>query len=113
MGLCQISKANSNIQYLLSYICLGYFVCVSVIAEHSAILLVLIIKGGIRDGKIGKGQIREGGCVETFHCLILTKEKCWLTEPPAVALFYYISCGILWRIFCQTGIFRGGAEERL
>jgi hypothetical protein len=27
--------------------------------------------------------------------------------PPAVALLNYISCGILWRIFCQTGIFRG------
>jgi hypothetical protein len=24
---------------------------------------------GIRDGKIGKGQIGEGGCEETFHCL--------------------------------------------
>jgi hypothetical protein len=29
------------------------------------------------------------------------------TEPPAVALLNYISCGVLWRIFCQTGIFRG------
>ncbi len=27
--------------------------------------------------------------------------------PPAVALFNYISCGTLWRIFCQTGTFRG------
>ncbi len=27
--------------------------------------------------------------------------------PPAVALLNYISCGILWRIFCQTGIFAG------
>jgi hypothetical protein len=27
--------------------------------------------------------------------------------PPAVALLNYISCGILWRIFCQTGTFRG------
>jgi hypothetical protein len=23
---------------------------------------------GIRDGKIGKGQIEEEGCEETFHC---------------------------------------------
>ena len=30
-----------------------------------------------------------------------------ITEPPAVALLNYISWGILWRIFCQTGIFRG------
>ena len=37
--------------------------------------------------EIGKGQIGEGGCEETFHCLIQTKEKC--------------------RIFCQTGTFRG------
>jgi hypothetical protein len=27
--------------------------------------------------------------------------------PPAVALLNYTSCGILWRIFCQTGIFAG------
>ncbi len=27
--------------------------------------------------------------------------------PPAVALPNYISSGILWRIFCQTGIFAG------
>ena len=27
--------------------------------------------------------------------------------PPAVALLNHISCGILWRIFCQTGIFAG------
>ncbi len=29
------------------------------------------------------------------------------TVPPAVALLNYISCGLLWRIFCQTGIFAG------
>ncbi len=27
--------------------------------------------------------------------------------PPTVALLNYISCSILWRIFCQTGTFRG------
>ena len=27
--------------------------------------------------------------------------------PPSVALLNYISCGILWRIFSQTGIFAG------
>jgi hypothetical protein len=27
--------------------------------------------------------------------------------PPAVTLLIYISCGILWRIFCQTEIFPG------
>jgi hypothetical protein len=27
--------------------------------------------------------------------------------PPAVALLNYVSCSILWRIFCQTGTFRG------
>jgi hypothetical protein len=27
--------------------------------------------------------------------------------PPGVALLNYISSGILWRIFCQTGTFRG------
>jgi cobalamin synthase len=29
------------------------------------------------------------------------------TVPPAVALLNFISSGILWRIFCQTGIFAG------
>ena len=94
-------------------------VCVSqFVSERSAILLVLVIKltketrrrvwrGRDRDGEIGKGQIEEGGCEETFHCLILTKEKCRFTVPPAVALLNYISSGILWRIFCQTGIFAG------
>ncbi len=27
--------------------------------------------------------------------------------PPAVALSNYVSSGVLWRIFCQTGIFAG------
>ncbi len=54
--------------------------CVSqFVAERSAFLLVLAIKltketrrrvlrGRDRDGEIGKGQIGEGGCEETFHC---------------------------------------------
>ncbi len=56
-------------------------------------------KGGIKDGEIREGEIEEEGCEETFHCLIQTKEKCWFTVPPAVALLNYISCDILWRIF--------------
>ncbi len=60
------------------------YVCVCVtIAERTAILLVLIIKltkrrdggfgdGGIIEGEIGKGLIREGGYEWTFHCLSLT-----------------------------------------
>ncbi len=32
---------------------------------------------------------------------------CRFTVPPAVALLNYISSGILWWIFCQTGIFAG------
>ncbi len=59
------------------------------------------------DGEIGKGQIGEGGCEQTFLCLIQTKEKCTFAVPPAVALLNYTSCGLLWRIFCQTGIFAG------
>ncbi len=55
-------------------------VCVSqFVAELSAFLLVLVIKltkvtrrrawrGRDTDGEIGKGQIVEGGCEETFHC---------------------------------------------
>ncbi len=54
--------------------CDSVCVCVSqFVAERSAILLVLAIKltqetrgrawrGRDRDGEIGKGQIREGGC---------------------------------------------------
>jgi hypothetical protein len=64
------------------------------------------------DGEIGKGQIGEGGCEETFHRLIQTKEKCRLTVPPGVALLNYISCGILWRIFCQTGFFAGFSVKK-
>jgi len=56
---------------------------------------------------MGKRQIVEGGCEETFLCLIQTKEKCTFTVPPAVALMNYISSGLLWWIFCQTGTFRG------
>jgi hypothetical protein len=92
-------------------------VCVT-IAERTAILLVLVIKltketrkrvwrGRDREGEIGKRQIVEGGCKETFHCLSQTWETCRFTVPPAVALLNYISSGILWRIFCQTGIFPG------
>ena len=31
-----------------------------------------IEEGGIEMERYGKGQIREGGCEETFHCLSLT-----------------------------------------
>jgi hypothetical protein len=55
---------------------------------------------------MGNRQIVEGGCEETFLCLIQTKEKCTFTVPPAVALMNYIS-SLLWWIFCQTGTFRG------
>jgi hypothetical protein len=32
----------------------------------------IIIKCGIRDGRIVEGKIAEGGCEETFLCLSLT-----------------------------------------
>jgi hypothetical protein len=91
--------------------------CVT-IAERSSILLVLVSnwprrrgeglgEGGIRDGQKREGDIEKEGCEETFHCLIQTKEKCRFTVPPGVALLNYISCGILWRIFWQSGIFAG------
>ncbi len=97
--------------------CVCVCVCVT-IAERTAILLVLKIKltketrrrawrGRERDGEIGNRQIVEGGYEETFLCLIQTKKKFRFTVPPAVALLNYISSGILWRIFCQTGTFRG------
>ena len=66
-----------------------------------------VLRGRDQRRRIGDGEIEEGGCEQTFHCLILTEEKCRFTVPPAVALLNCISCGILWRIFCQTRIFRG------
>jgi hypothetical protein len=84
------------------------------------ILFVLVIKltketrqdrdggfweGGLRDWDIGEAEIEEGECEQAFHCL--TWKTCWFTVPPAIALLYYISKGILWRIFCQTGFFAG------
>jgi hypothetical protein len=49
----------------------------------------------------------EGGCEETFHCLILSKEKCRFTVPSEVAPLIYISSGILWQIFAKLGYFAG------
>jgi hypothetical protein len=123
---CWVSLTSYIISFL-SYIYLGYFVCLCVsvcvcvsqfVSERSAILLVLLIKltqdtrrrvwrGRDMDGEIRRGQIGEGGCEETFHCLSQTWVACRFTVPPAVALLNYISCGLLWRIFCQTGIFAG------
>jgi len=116
---------GASIIYLSRVLCLCVCECVCVcvcvsqfVAERSAILLVLAIKltketrrrvwrGRDRDGEIGKRQIVEGGCEETFHCWSQTWETCRFTVPPAVALLNYISSCIFWRIFCQTGIFAG------
>jgi hypothetical protein len=61
-------------------VCVCVCVCVSqFVSERSAILLVLAIKltketrrrvwiGRDREGEIGKRQIVEGGCEETFQC---------------------------------------------
>jgi hypothetical protein len=71
--------------YLSRVLCLSVCdsVCVSqFVSERSAILLVLAIKltqetrrrvwrGRDRDGEMGKRQIMEGGCEETFLCLSL------------------------------------------
>ncbi len=42
------------------------------------------------DGEIGKRQIREGGCEETFLCLSLNCEACRFTVPSAVAPLNYL-----------------------
>ena len=61
-------------------LCLSVCVCVSqYVAEHSAILIVLVIKlregrgfeGGMEMERYGKGQIGEGGCEYAYHCLSL------------------------------------------
>ena len=81
-------------------VCVRVCVCVSqFVSERSAILLVLVIK-------LTKETRRE----YAYHCLSLNWEECRFTVPPAVALLNYISSGILWRIFCQTGTFRGVSE---
>ena len=67
----------------------------------------MIQEGGVKDGEIREGENEEEGCEETFHCLNLTKEKCRLTVPSAVALLNYISSGILWRIFPKLEFLRG------
>ncbi len=91
MGIISAGKTNSvssqlvkSIIYLSRILCLSYschspVVLSVVVAERWAILLVLVIKltketrrrvwrGRDRDGEIGKRQIVEGGCEETFHC---------------------------------------------
>jgi hypothetical protein len=52
-------------------------------------------------------RLKREGVNRLFFVKSPTYEKCRFTVPPAVALMNYISCGILWRIFCQTGTFRG------
>jgi hypothetical protein len=109
----------------LSYIYLGYFVCLCVIVCvcHNCGTLCYsfsfgnqtdqgdetegLEREGLKMERYGKGQIGEGGCEETFHCLSLNWVACRFTVPPAVALSNYISSGILWRIFCQLGHFPG------
>jgi hypothetical protein len=52
-------------------------------------------------------KLKREGVKKLFFVKFPTEEKCRFTVPPAVALLNYISCGILWRIFCQTGILAG------
>ncbi len=52
-------------------------------------------------------RLKREGVKRLFCVKSPTEEKCRFTVPPAVALLNYISSGLLWRIFCQTGTFRG------
>jgi hypothetical protein len=52
-------------------------------------------------------RLKREGAKRLFCVKSPTEEKCRFTVPPAVALLNYISSGKLWRIFSQTGIFRG------
>jgi hypothetical protein len=60
----------------LSYIYLGYFVCLCVIEcvcvsqLRNALLEERTEERGIKDGEIREGEIEEEGYEETFHCLI-------------------------------------------
>ncbi len=58
--------------YLSMVLCLSYSFHIHVVLDG--------------DGEIGKGQIEEGGCEETFLYLNQAKEKCRFTVPPVVAL---------------------------
>jgi hypothetical protein len=53
------------------------------------------------------GRLKREGVKRLFFVKSPTKEKCRFTVPPAVAMLNYISSGILWQIFCRTGIFCG------
>ena len=57
-------------------------------------------EGGIRDGEIGMDRWKREGVKRLLFFKSPTWEKCRFTVPPAVALLNYISCGILWWIFC-------------
>jgi hypothetical protein len=52
-------------------------------------------------------KFKREGVKRLFFVKNPTLEKCRFTMPPAVALLNYISSGIIWRIFSQTGTFRG------
>ncbi len=132
-ALLELIKAGESLELIeakalpgtnLTYIYLRYFVCVCVCVCVCVTICcgtlcysfsfnnqadqgdeTEVWRGRDMDGEIGKGQIGDGECEETFLCLSLNCESCRLTAPPAVALLIYISCGILWRIFCPTGIF--------
>jgi hypothetical protein len=54
---------------------------------------------------IRDGEIEEGGCVDRL--IIVYCIPYIITVLLAFALLIYRSSGILWQIFCQTGIFRG------
>ena len=70
----------------LSYIYLGYFVCLSVCHNCGTLIYSFsfgnqtdqgdetegLKREGLKMERYGKGQIREGGCEETFHCLSQT-----------------------------------------
>ncbi len=66
-------RAQNPLYHIFVYGSLS--VCLSQLQNAQALLFVLVIKltrrirrGRDRDGEIGKRQIIEGGCEETFHC---------------------------------------------
>jgi hypothetical protein len=124
-ALCPNAQIKENIFIIyssrvlcLSYSCRPVIFLSVVVAKRWAILYVFVIKLTKdtrrrvlrwRDyrGRDRRGRDWRGRVWRDFSLFNPNQEKFRFTVPPVVALLNYISSGILWRIFSQTGIFAG------